>query len=115
MLREQGRDPKLPYVPLQYLMDYLFEVGPAAGGGFGPSPITHQELLAWQVNMRRMLQPWEISMLRRLSFEWISAAAAAEDEGAPAPWAAEEVTSDERVAVGDSLRDSIRAMAKGAK
>lgn len=105
----------MPQVPLPYLVDYLFEVGPAAGGGFGPAQISHQELLAWQVNMRRMLQPWEISMLRRLSLDWITAAHHAEAEDAPAPWTTEEVSSEERVSVGNSLRDTIRAMAKGAK
>lgn len=93
-------------------MEYLFEVGPAQGGGFGPSPISHLELAAWQWNMRRMLQPWELSMLRRLSMEWIAEAHRAEDRDAQAPWAGEELTAQEHSRVADNLRDAIRRMAK---
>lgn len=110
-LREKGRDPKLPEAPLPYLMDLLFEVGPAQGGGFGPLPITHQELLAWQVNMRRFLQPWEVSMLRRLSVEWIAEAHRAEAHDASAPWTDEAITGEELVRVADDLRESMRRLA----
>ncbi len=99
-------------MPLPYLMEYLFEVGPAEGGGFGPTPLSQQELLAWQLNMRRRLAPWEISMLRRLSVQWIDQAMSAEDPECPAPWADEPVSAEERAKVAANLRDAIGRMAR---
>ena len=111
-MRTQGREPRMPEAPLPYLIDYLFEVGPASGGGFGPVPVTFVEIDAWARRVPRGIQPFEAIYIKRLSELWVRQLAQSEDEGAPAPWSAEVVTSDERVAVGDSLRDSIRAMAK---
>lgn len=102
----------MPEVPLPYLIDYLFEVGPAQGGGLGPVPISHTELLAWQTNMRRFLAPWEIGMLRRLSVVWIDAARQAEEADAPPPWATEEVSDEEKRRVANSLRESMRKLAR---
>lgn len=111
-MQKKGREPKLPDAPLPYLIEYLFEVGPTQGGGFGPTPITHAEILAWQTNMRRTLQPWEVSMLRRLSVQWIVEAQRAEDPNCAPPWDGETVTSEEKRAVASSLRDAIRGMAR---
>lgn len=95
----------------RYLVDYLFEVGPTGAGGMGPAPLTHQELLAWQQNMRRFLQPWEISMLRRLSIEWISESHRAEERDAPAPFSPG-ISDEELRAVSARLKAEMRGMAK---
>lgn len=87
------------------------EVGPSESHGFGRAPISHQELLAWQINMRRMLQPWELQMLRRLSIEWVSEMDRAEEPDAKAPWLGD-VMPEELARVSDSLRQRIRGMAK---
>lgn len=111
-MKAKGREPRLPDAPLPYLVEYLFEVGPAAGGGFGPVPISHQELAAWQSNMRRRLQPWEVSMLRRLSVQWVAEAVRAEDPDCPAPWAGEVLSDEEKRAVAMKLRDAMRGMSR---
>lgn len=111
-MKAAGRFPRLPEAPLPYLLEYLFEVGPAEAGGFGPAPLTHQELRAWQENMRRYLAPWELAMLRRLSLEWLDQARAAEDPNCPAPWDGEVVTAEEKGRVAMNLRDSLRRMAR---
>lgn len=110
-LKAKGVEPRVPEAPLPYLFDLLMEVGPAASGGFGPSPLSYQELLAWQVATRRTLQPWEVSMLRRLSVEWIAQAQNAEDESCPAPWSGDDLTERERASVADDLRAAMRRMA----
>lgn len=102
----------MPEAPLPYLVDYLFEVGPAQGGGMGPAPISQLELAAWQWNMQRRLQPWEVSMLRRMSVLWIDAAMKAEDPNCPPPWDGETVTAEEKRSVAFSLRDALRGSAK---
>lgn len=111
-LRSKGRDPKLPQAPLPYLVGYLFEVGPASAGGFGMVPLTHQEILAWQENMQRRLQPWEVDMLRRMSAEYVAELRRAEDPAAPAPWDGEVVTEEERARVAESMRETMRRMAQ---
>lgn len=99
----------MPDARFRYLVDYLFEVGPTGHGGFGPVPLSHAELLAWQTNMRRMLQPWEITFMRRLSFAYAAESQRAEDADCPAPWSAP-VNDDELRAVAKSLRESISGM-----
>lgn len=111
-MRAKGRDPRLPDAPLPYLVDYLYEVGPTEAGGLGPAPLSQLELAAWQWNMRRRLQPWEISMLRRLSVQWIVEAQRAEDPDCPPPWDGETITAEEKRAVATSLRDTLRGMAR---
>ncbi len=106
-LKDQGREPKHPDCALQYLVDYLFEVGPAGAGGFGPVPLSYQELLAWMTCMRRMLQPWEISMIRRLSIEWCAESDRAADGDCPAPFDGG-ITDEELRAVAFRLRDAMR-------
>lgn len=111
-MKEKGREPRLPDVPLPYLVDYLFEVGPAEPGLFGLAPISHGELAAWQWNTGRRLQPWEVLMLRRLSAQWIAESQRAEAHDCPPPWVGEVVTDEEKGRVARALRDSIRRMAK---
>lgn len=101
----------MPEVALSYLADYFFEVGPAEAGGFGPTPLSFQELDAWARRVPRGLQPWEFIMLRRLSFEWIAESQRAEDATCPAPWAAADVAPEELRRVAESLRASINRMA----
>lgn len=62
--------------------------------------------------MRRPLDPWEVTTIRRLSIEWIAEAQRAEAVDCPPPYRVDEIAPEESRAVGDSLRDAIRAMAK---
>jgi hypothetical protein len=66
-LIEKGRRPQLPPVRLQYLLDILLEIGPTSPGAMGSVPVSELEILAWQINRRRFLQPWEIEFVRRAS------------------------------------------------
>ena len=110
-LKKDGVQPALPDVTCSYLLDYLMEVGPTTASGFGSTPLTHQELQAWQVNMRRFLQPWEILVLRRLSVEWCAQASLSEDETCPPPFATD--ATDARLrSVATSMKAAIKAMAK---
>lgn len=111
-LRERGSEPELPPVDLGYLVEYLFEVGPVMQGGFGPVALTHGELRAWQDNVGLELQPWECRALIVLSKAYCAELAAATDPVAPAPWVPPEVAPVDRARVADSLRSSIRRMAK---
>lgn len=111
-LRARGSEPDLPSVELAYLVEYLYEVGPALQGGFGPAALTHGELRAWQDNVGLELQPWECRALIHLSKAYCAEFAAATDPAAPAPWVAPEMAPEEKRRVSDDLRDSMRRMAR---
>lgn len=76
-------------------------------GGFGPVPLSYQEILAWMTCTRRTLQPWEVRVLRRLSVEYISMLSRAEDENCPDPWAGE-LSDEELRSVAFKLRAAMR-------
>jgi len=69
-----------------YLVSHLFEVGPVMAGGFGPVPLSFQELQAYQEATGLELQRWEVLFLRRLSSEYLTASSQAGDLNCPAPW-----------------------------
>jgi hypothetical protein len=50
--------------------------------------------------------------IRRLSSEWVAQSALAEEETCPEPVRGVEIPIEERLAVADSLRESMRALAK---
>lgn len=76
----------MPEVSMRYLVEILIEVGPVQSTGFGVEAVTEERLRAWQDNRHIELPPWEITMVRRLSQEYIRASAEAEEPGAPAPY-----------------------------
>jgi hypothetical protein len=114
-LKAAGRQPKLPEVSCRYLLDILMDVGPTSATGLGVAPITEQELLAWQLNRGRRLQPWECSIIKRLSKEWVSESYAAEDERRPAPWSDEPMKTEELLDVANNMRHAMRALGRGRK
>jgi hypothetical protein len=101
---------EMPPVPdaCGYLVDHLFEVGPAMPGGMGAAPISWQELQAWQHQCGVPLLPWEASLLRRLSQAYLNEHQAASVEDRPAPWAPEQVPVDTRDAVARRISAGMR-------
>lgn len=66
-------------------MEYLFDAGPTMAGGLGPSALTHQELLSWQLLSGNHLSPWESKFIRLLSHVYVSELSRAEDPAAKPP------------------------------
>lgn len=54
----------------QYLVQYLFEAGPVGNNGFGPEPLTWQEIEAWSKLTQVDLDAWEALTLRKLSSDY---------------------------------------------
>ena len=69
-----------------YLLDYLFEVGPTMPSGMGSSPLTYAEIEAWQRTVAIALSPFEVQLLRRLSVEYFGESHAATKPDCPAPY-----------------------------
>jgi hypothetical protein len=102
---------RLPEPGLQYLVDYLFEIGPTLPGMGGPVPLSFSEILAWQQLTGRYMQPWEVLMIRRLSLEYIGMKALAEDPACPEPTLEATPDVEEARAVTSSMRARLRGMA----
>jgi len=77
---------EMPPCDCLHVVTYLFEVGPTMQSGMGESPITHQEIAAWQSNTGIELQTWEARFMRQLSIEYLSEAQRAAEHDCAAPW-----------------------------
>lgn len=81
-------DVDMPHVDVgQYILDYLWELGPTAGNGFGVVAIGHEAIRAWQDNVGLCLEAWEVRLLRRLSAAYAEEYNLAAEPDRPAPWA----------------------------
>lgn len=89
-MRKDRNDPQyhpdMPPVDTEYLLGYLWEVGPTMAAGGYPGPVTHQELHKWMALTGIDLHPWQVRFLRRLSGEYIAESQRAEKFDCPAPW-----------------------------
>lgn len=69
-----------------YLIHFLYEVGPTLAAGMGAGPLTYSEIEAWQRANGIELLPWESALMRRLSCEYASESYAATKRDRPAPF-----------------------------
>ena len=104
--KDDGYRPDMPPVSAEYLLGYLWEMGPTMAAGGYPGPITHEELRAWQANTGITLQPWELRFMRRLSHEYLAESHAAEKPDRPAPWRPDEFKPE-----SSSPQAALRALA----
>lgn len=98
--KKDGGPPMPPLEDGEHLVDYLLEVGPVQPTGMGSVPLTFGELQAWQQQVGLDLQPWEVSMLRRLSRDYVAEAHRASSPAAKAPWVPDEVVHRKSVDAG---------------
>jgi hypothetical protein len=84
---DSGVEPSYPPISAcDYLIGYLFEVGPIMSGGMGNAPLSHSEIRAWQDNTGTVLNAWEARLLRGLSRAYLGAVSDAEQPNCPPPW-----------------------------
>jgi hypothetical protein len=81
-------EPDMPPVQpqVEYLLGYLFEMGPTLHGDMGPKLLTHEEIQAWQRNIGIKLTPWQVRWMRNLSAEYLGELNRAHKHDCPAPW-----------------------------
>ncbi|BBB65915.1 hypothetical protein UNDYM_1662 [Undibacterium sp. YM2] len=111
-LRDATKNPELnPPMPElvggEYLIEYLFSVGPSVGEG----AISYSELQCYQSLMGFDLSPWECLTLRRLSIDYINESHRAKAINCKAPWQPEENNIDNYLAALRS-KEAIRSLAK---
>lgn len=86
-LKAKGADIEMPPIEWgQYLIDWLFEIGPVMPTGMGSAPLTGVEIKAWQKLLGVKFQPIEARLLRRLSSEYAAASQAATKRDCPPPF-----------------------------
>jgi hypothetical protein len=93
-----------------HLIDYLYDMGPTLSGAAGPIPLTHEEMEAWQRNSGVELGPWESSLLRRLSIEYLDSAQAAKNENCPSPLDPPELTEDQRETISNKVTNVFKML-----
>lgn len=69
----------------QYLVQYLFEAGPVGNNGFGPEPLSWQEIEAWSRLTQTSLDAWEALTLRKLSNDYSAQLTKSADPKCKAP------------------------------
>lgn len=75
-----------PFDQGEYLIGYLYEVGPTVAAGMGAGPVTFTEIAAWQAARGFELEPWEARLLRRLSIDYLAESQRATKRECPPPW-----------------------------
>jgi hypothetical protein len=70
----------------EYLIGYLYEVGPTVAAGMGAGPVTFAEMAAWQAARGFELEPWEARLLRRLSVDYLAESHRATQRDCQPPW-----------------------------
>lgn len=78
-------EPEMPPASAEYLIAYLFEVGPSVTSGGYSSAVSSQELVAWSGLVGIDLQPWETRFLLGLSRQHVSQTYRSERAGCPEP------------------------------
>lgn len=87
-MKRDGITPPMPPNPAPHIIGWLTEIGLVSAGGMGASPLTWQEIVAWQVATGVALPGWVSRLIRRLSVAYVAMSRKAEDESCPPPWRA---------------------------
>lgn len=90
-----------------YLIEILFEIGPAKPSGFGgSSAIDEVDLASWMANQNVKLTPWEAKAIRQLSREYAAMLADAVEPNTPPPWVNPNlITQEHRQKIANAMSD----------
>ena len=102
----------MPPCDAQYMVAYLFEIGPTQPTGAGPAPIDHIAISAWQQNTGIELSAWEARTLRRLSIDYINECHRAKENYCKPPWVDENDPGKTPIQTASSLKAAMRALAE---
>ncbi|MBP7647149.1 MAG: hypothetical protein KA751_10400 [Comamonas sp.] len=111
LAKEGITHPAMPPCQAEYLLGYLFEMGPTAQTGMGEVPITHRDIAAWMGNTGIRLSPWQARTLHRLSLDYVTESHKATRSAHPAPWQAADQQL-ESVLASNNIKDAIRNVSK---
>lgn len=101
-----------PVEGAEYLLGYLWEIGPTMAAGGYPGPITHEEIKAWTELTGAELEAWEVRFIRRLSGEYLSESQRAEKADCPEPLRESAGFAPDLSAVAKSMQQALKELAK---
>lgn len=85
-MQEQGLEWPLPELDDgMHIVNALMSAGPMQAGTMGPAALSWQEIQAWHQSTASPLKPYELSMLRDLSCEYLDQWIKAKDRRCPSP------------------------------
>lgn len=113
-LKAQGIEPSLPFNPLPYITDWLFEIGPTVPAGMGMARLGWPDLLAWQSISGIELSPWEATTLRGLSSDYLNMSLDAKVMECPAPYLDAAAIARNRQAISQQMKQRAAARMKGS-
>lgn len=106
ILKNRGSDlVKFPLVQTdKHILEWLFELGIFEPSGYGPMPITYQEIEAWSRMTKTILTWQESKFLKELSQEYCNQYAKSSDRNSVPPYTTEEI---DKQSVSDRVRDAL--------
>ena len=108
-------DPEFPECNADYIIKYLFDVGPVQSGGMGAIPLTCQEIQSWQDQSGIELQPWEFNFIRKLSSDYLIESQKSEKPDYPAPYQPDVTSEQNREAVSMKIDNLFAALKMAEK
>jgi hypothetical protein len=99
----------LPQCTAEFLVLLFYEMGLCGQGANGATPITWQEIYAWNEIADKRLTPWEANMLYEMSCAYVAEIHAGTEMGRPAPYSETDMTVERRKSVASKFRASIEA------
>jgi len=107
----QDKDGELYYPPIPrevaYLLGHLESLGYSEVGMGGPVPLSWQEIAAWSQLQGVELRPWEATVLRSMSEQFVRELSEAESHLRPPPWSPEPEQIDQRE-LAQRIKDVLR-------
>ncbi|WP_435052260.1 phage tail assembly chaperone [Geoanaerobacter pelophilus] len=64
-------EPPMP-AEVEHIWTWFQELSATRGGGFGPAPITYQEIEAWSRLTGNRPTPWEVTQIKMLDAEYFA-------------------------------------------
>jgi hypothetical protein len=107
IITKDGSEVVYPPCEMMYMVDYLFSCGPVLSGAMGASPLTHQEIYAWQHNLHVDLCPWEANALREMSRQYLSELLQSDKHDSPPPWIPE-IDEESGKMVAEKVKNVLR-------
>ena len=92
-----------------YLITWLSELDFCMSGGFGPTPLTFQEIFAWGKLYNISL--WEASKIKALSNRYVSKLEQFKDPRSPRPYI-KDMTLEEKKALSQKIKSIFRNIKK---
>ncbi len=107
--QDEGLELSLPKCTAEFLVLLFYELGLSGQGANGATPITWQEIEAFNRIADKRLTPWEAEMLHKMSEAYVHEVHAGTDKGRTAPYSDTDMTVVKRQSVASKFRASMEA------